>query len=175
MWPWYWVSIDREMIFWITFNGIQPHSERVIYDTLLVWPWPSWHSKLGRTSLISPFLGWLKPLFLSSGDVCPGFQSQGAPPHLHVCHPHATESSDSPLVWHLLKSWQPALQLSHSHPHTCKQVLVGLETRIYCACCRLPLWDQADALPTELCWLGFLVLKLDLDIVCNSMQKTWST
>ena len=124
---------------------------------------------------ISPFLGWLKPLFLSSGDVCPGFQSQGALPHLHVCHPHATESSDSPLVWHLLKSWQPALQLSHSHPHTCKQVLVGLETRIYFACCCLTLWDQADALLTELCWLGFLVLKLDLDIVCNSMQKTWST
>ena len=46
MWPWYWVSIDREMIFWITFNGTQPHSERVIYDTLLVWPWPSLCSKL---------------------------------------------------------------------------------------------------------------------------------
>ena len=38
---------------------------------------------------------------------------------------------DSPLVWHLLTSWQPTWQPSHSLPHTCEQALVGLETRTY--------------------------------------------
>ena len=33
----------------------------------------------------------------------------------------------SQLVQHLLSYWKPAWQLSHSLPHTCKQVLVGLK------------------------------------------------
>ena len=38
---------------------------------------------------------------------------------------------DSPLVQHLLTSWQPVWQPSPSLPYTCEQALVGLETRIY--------------------------------------------
>ena len=45
----------------------------------------------------------------------------------HLC---AMESSDSPLVQHLLISGWPAWRRSHSHPPTCKQALVGLETGI---------------------------------------------
>ena len=44
-----------------------------------------------------PFVGPLTPLFWTSSDVWPGFQNQGGSHHLH-----ATESSDSPLVQHLL-------------------------------------------------------------------------
>ena len=61
-----------------------------------------------------------------------------------------TESSDSPLVGHLLTCWQPSWQPSHSHP----QALVGPRTRIYHACGCLTLWNQTDALPTELCQLS---------------------
>ena len=52
----------------------------------------------------------------------------------------------SPLVRHLPTCWQPTWQSSQSLPHTCKQALVGLETRTY-----LP---QTNSLPTELCQLG---------------------
>ena len=33
-----------------------------------------------------------------------------------ICHLHAI---DSPLVWHMPNSWQPAWQLNHSYPHIC--------------------------------------------------------
>ena len=38
---------------------------------------------------------------------------------------------DSPLVWHLLTSWQPALQLDHYLTHKWEQALVRLETVAY--------------------------------------------
>ena len=37
---------------------------------------------------------------------------------------------NSPLVKHLVISWQPAWQLSCSHLHTCEQALAGVTTRI---------------------------------------------
>ena len=37
---------------------------------------------------------------------------------------------DLPLMCHLLTSWQPAWQLSHSLSRACEQVLMGLKTRI---------------------------------------------
>ena len=79
-----------------------------------------------RTSIL--FVGPLIPLFWTSGVICPGFQSQGRFLACMLCHLHATVSSDSPLAWHLLISWQPAWQLSYSDPHTCKQKLVGLKS-----------------------------------------------
>ena len=38
---------------------------------------------------------------------------------------------DSPLVWHLLTSWCPAWQLSHSLQHTREQALVGVKNGTY--------------------------------------------
>ena len=52
------------------------------------------------------FVGPLIPQFRTSGDVCPGFQSQGGY-HLHTFL-SVRYSSDSPLVWHLPTSWWPA-------------------------------------------------------------------
>ena len=49
-------------------------------------------------------------LFWTSGDICPGFQSQGRSLVCMLPHLHATNSSDSPLVQHLLTSWRPAWQ-----------------------------------------------------------------
>ena len=46
-------------------------------------------------------------------------------------HLHATESSDSPLVQHLLTYWQPAWQPSCSNQRSCKEALVGLESGIF--------------------------------------------
>ena len=87
-----------------------------------------------RTSIL--LMGSLIPLFCTSGVIWPGFQSQGRSMSLAcmLCHLHATVSSDSPLVWHLPISWQPARQLSYSDPHTCKQTLVELKSGIYLSC-----------------------------------------
>ena len=57
------------------------------------------------------------PLFCTSGDVCPEFQSQ--------CGSHlgTTDSSNSPPVWHLLTSCQPACQPSLIfYPHICTSI-----------------------------------------------------
>ena len=58
-----------------------------------------------------PFLGSLIPLFWTSGDVCPECQIQGGFLACVRCHLCAMDSSDSPLVLHLLTSWQSAWQL----------------------------------------------------------------
>ena len=60
---------------------------------------------------------------------------------------------NSPLVQHLLTSWWPVWQPSYSLPYNYKQVLAGSKPGPIVLL--LTLWDQADALPTELCWLGF--------------------
>ena len=55
-------------------------------------------------------MGPLIPLFWTSGDVCPGFQSHGGP---LACVPNrlcTMDSSDSPLVPHLPTSQWPASQ-----------------------------------------------------------------
>ena len=53
-------------------------------------------------------MGLLIQLFWASDDVCSGFQSQGGSLTWVLRHLHAMDSSDSPLVQHLLTSWQPA-------------------------------------------------------------------
>ena len=68
---------------------------------------------------ISPFVGPLIPLLLTSGDICPGFESQGGSSVAYFVARITMDSSDSPLVQHLLTFWWPALQLSHFDPHTC--------------------------------------------------------
>ena len=50
------------------------------------------------------------PVFCTSGDVCPRFQSQGRSFAWVLCCLHIMDSSDSHLVRHLLTTWQPAWQ-----------------------------------------------------------------
>ena len=77
------------------------------------------------------FVGPLIPMFWTSGDVSSGFQSQSGQPYLYLAEAYMMYILwFPPLVQHLLTSWQPAWQLSCSHPCTCEQALVGLETRI---------------------------------------------
>ena len=66
----------------------------------------------------------LMPLF------CHGFESNGRSLDLHALSPACKESSDSPLVLHLLTSWRAARQPNCSNSHTCKQALVGLESAV---------------------------------------------
>ena len=80
-----------------------------------------------RTSVY--FAGPLIPLFWIPGDIFPGFKARVDARACTPCHLHATDSSDSPLVWHLLTSQWLVWQLSHFDPHTCVQALVGLESR----------------------------------------------
>ena len=54
------------------------------------------------------FVGPLIPLFWTSSDISPGFQSQGGSIACVLCHLHAMNSWDSPLVRHLPTSWRPA-------------------------------------------------------------------
>ena len=77
------------------------HSKRVpvtIFFLKIFW----------RTQVL--FVGPLITLFWTSGDIYPGFQCQGGSLTCLLCHLHAMDSSDLPLVWHLLTSWQPAWQ-----------------------------------------------------------------
>ena len=82
-----------------------------------------------------PTLLILIPLFWTSGDVCP---------HLCAFHLYAADSSDSPLVWHLLTSWwsvwQPSLFYPCTYTHTL--ALLGLECRIGCVvqCVQTSCW-----------------------------------
>ena len=76
----------------------------------------------------------LIPLFWTSGDISPGFQSQSGQSHSHLVEVHMSHVPvDSPLVWFQPTSQWPVWQPSCSLPHTCEQVFGGLETRIYCA------------------------------------------
>ena len=67
----------------------------------------TWVKGFRKTFLESFFVGPLIPLFWTSGDVCPGFQSPSGFPHLFASFLCAVES-DSPLVWPLLTSGRPA-------------------------------------------------------------------
>ena len=66
---------------------------------------------------------------------------------------------DSPLVWHLLTSWWPAWQLSCLFHIPARH---WSDSKLGAIMLLLTVWDQADALPTELSRLGlsmrFLVL-----------------
>ena len=54
----------------------------------------------------------LIPLFRISGDVSSGFESQSGQPYLHLAEAYVMYVHwDSPLVQHLLTTWQPAWQL----------------------------------------------------------------
>ena len=71
---------------------------------------------------INAFVGPLIPLYWTSGDVCPGFQSQDVSIACMLSHLHAMDSSDSPLVQPLLTSSWPARQPSLFNPYTCRHV-----------------------------------------------------
>ena len=58
------------------------------------------------------FKGPMIPLFWTDGDICPGFQSQGGSLTFMLHHLHHLHSSDSPLVRHMLTSWQLVCQPS---------------------------------------------------------------
>ena len=56
-------------------------------------------------------MGPLIPLFWTSGEVYPGFQSQGGSLTCVLPRLRTTDVSDSALAWHLPTSWRPAWQL----------------------------------------------------------------
>ena len=70
---------------------------------------PTFFFNFWRTWVL--FVGSLIPLFWTSSDVSPGFQSQGGSLAGVLCHLPAMNSWDTPLVQHLLISWRPAWQL----------------------------------------------------------------
>ena len=94
-------------------------------------------------------------LFYTSDDICPGFQSQGGSLACMLHHWYAAESSDSPLVQHLLASWQPVSQPRCSNPHTSKQELIGRAWVWVLLCCCLTAWDKTDALHLD--WTLFRI------------------
>ena len=59
-----------------------------------------------------------------------GFKARMEPLTCVLCHLCTMICSDSPLVWHLLTSWQSVCRPSHFKPQICIQALVGLESRI---------------------------------------------
>ena len=69
--------------------------------------------KDGNNANIVNLVGLWKPqlmlLFWASGDIWPGFESQGGYLPLMLPRLHLMDSSDSPLGKHLLTCWRPAL------------------------------------------------------------------
>ena len=96
---------------------------------------------------ISIFEGPLILMFWTSGDVCPGFQSQGGSLTWVLHHMHATDSPADLLVasmaaepywsmyFHIYKYWWG----------------LSPESRVHC----LAACDKTDALPIELCQYNF--------------------
>ena len=114
--------------------------------------WLFFKKKFCRTWVL--FVGHWYPCFglLVMSDVSSGFQSQSGQPYLSLAEAYVLHVPwDSPLVQHLLTSWQPAWQPS---------CLFQIPTRHWWdlkpGAIMLPLtvWDQADALLTELSQLG---------------------
>ena len=60
-------------------------------------------------------MGSLILLFWTFGDVCPEFQSQDGFLTYMLCHLCAVDSSESPLVRHLLTSWRPLIHALAMH------------------------------------------------------------
>ena len=79
---------------------------------------------------MSPFCGLLIPLFWTSGNICPGFQSQGRSLRLHTSSPAHNG------FLRFTSGVTPADLLAASmaaklfHPQTCIQALVRLKSRI---------------------------------------------
>ena len=66
---------------------------------------------------ISPFVGPPIPMFLTSDDICSGFQSQSGQPYLHLAKVYMLHVPwHSPLVWHLPTCWWPAWQHANLFP-----------------------------------------------------------
>ena len=70
-----------------------------------------WHFEFALFSFLNIFLEDITP-FWTSGDICPGFQSQGGSLACMSCRLCAMDSSDSPLVLRQPNSWRAALQPS---------------------------------------------------------------
>ena len=75
---------------------------------------------------ISPFCGATDTPFWTSSDVSSGFQSQSESSFLYAPLPACNRFLR--FTPNVTSRW-PTWQLSHFHPHTCTQVLVGLESR----------------------------------------------
>ena len=108
------------VLYFLFFKGHQSFLQRT--SVLL---WGHWYTCFGL--LVTSALGFntrMEPLTCMLHRLC------------------TMDTTDSPLVWHLLTSWWP----SHFDPHTytCRSI-GGAQV---CLC------DKTDALPTELCRLG---------------------
>ena len=106
------------------------------------------------------------PPFWTSGDLFSGFQSQSGQPYLRLAEAYMLHVPwDSPLVGHLLTSWQPSWQLSQSLPHTCDQALVGLEWETYHVRGSTD-WAMPARLSVEV-WVIFMVWLLIINVMVN--------
>ena len=87
-----------------------------------------WLGQISRTKFSNfLFVRPLVPLIWTSGEVCLGSQSQGTSLPCMLHHLHAMDSSNSPLVLHLLTSWQQAWQLSLFDLRTCAHTSIGTQ------------------------------------------------
>ena len=110
-------GFNLNMVWWV---GVwvgwwMGHSfDMLTFDFLLKLPQPVtglFFKKIWKTWVL--FEVPLIPLFWTSGDIFSGFQSQSRQPYLYLAEVYMLRIPwDSPLVWHLLTSWQPAWQSS---------------------------------------------------------------
>ena len=129
-----------------------------LITNIQVW-WPVlrfFKKRFWRRSVL--FVGPLIPLFCTSGNVSPGFQSQGGSPFLYallpICNRILRFTSGVTPVDLLVASMTVELFQS-----IYLQTSIGEAWVWDLLCCCLTAWDQTDALPTELYQLGWLVFR----------------
>ena len=90
-------------------------------------------------------MGPLTILFLTSGDVCPGFQSQGRSLACVLPRLCTMDSSDSPLVWHLLTV--EVSMAAKPFQSRCSEALVEVQARAWTHNCPCHTWQARCCKP----------------------------
>ena len=120
-------------------------------------------------------VGPLIPLFGTSGDICTGVKARVGTLTSMLCCLHAIDSVDSPLVWHLLTSCQPAWKASHFYS-TCLHTYIHWLS--YCLGSRVLLphsvWQDRRftrwAIPAQLDFIKILTVRVLSQVVKHLVE-----
>ena len=127
-----WYFECRQSIKFLTNSFIWRHSKHTSIHT------EDWLYCFKFLKNISLFMGSLIPLFWTSGDIYPEFQSQGVFPHLYALSPGCNgflrvTSSGTPTDLLVASIIRP----SHFDPHACVQAFIGYEKTLFGQICWL--------------------------------------
>ena len=121
-------------------------------------------------------------LFWTSGDISSRFQSQNGQPHSHLAEAYnpcrCKHSFYSVILWHVTQSLRFTSGATHADQYPSRLFHIPArhwwDSKTGAIMLLLTVWDQADALPTELSRLGFTqplsisnVPKITVNVKCG--------